>query len=202
PPSQSSIMRRQILSILVAALLWTAAIPFTPTSWVLGEFEGAFLVDRFVAGLLLLCALYFQFAVAGVTYPIAISLPNPTATSTGSANYVHNGRMGTRSEENKNTEILFFYHPRDYYFYLVIEIALLCVAEWGGKYIMISVVAMEYVRRVIVSLVVGMLWAVGWMVTPRSSKMWAWGHIKTFWAVMVLDLIRDVGFGGGARRRR
>ncbi|KAF2476862.1 uncharacterized protein BDR25DRAFT_300019 [Lindgomyces ingoldianus] len=194
-------MRRQVLSIAVAILLWTAAIPFTPISWLIGEIEGAFLIDRFIAGIALLCALYFQFAIAGRTHPIAISLPNPVAQ--GSDSYVSNGRMGgaqARQDSSKNSDVAFFYHPKDYYFYIVIEIGALCVAEWGGKYVMLP--GMEYVRRAIVLGVVGILWAVGWAVTPRSRKQWAWGHIKTFWFVMVLDLIRDVGFGGGARRRR
>ncbi|KAF2183015.1 hypothetical protein K469DRAFT_710960 [Zopfia rhizophila CBS 207.26] len=187
-------MRRQIASLPTAILLWTAATPFTPVAWLIGPLEGAFLVDRFVAGIILLSALYFQWKVAGLSHPIAIALPNPLAQ--GSDSYISNGRVGgaqARQEANKNADIVFFYHPSSYYVYLTSEIALLALAEFGG---------MEYLRRGIVLAVVAALWAVGWMVTPRRTKMWAWEHVKAFLFFVVLDLIRDVGFGGGRRRRR
>lgn len=103
------------------------------------------------------------------------------------------GGSRARQGTEKKAEVVFYYHPSSYYTYLTAEVVLLALAEWGG---------MEYLRRGIVAGVVGALWAVGWMITPRSTKMWAWEHIKAFWFFIVLDLIRDVGFGGGRRRGR
>src|SRR3954468_14195366 len=102
PPSSSSLFRRQLAAFPVIILLWTAAVPFTPVAWLVGSLEGAFLIDRFVAGILLLCALYFQWKVSTLSHPIAIALPNPAAQ--GSDSYVSNGRMGgsrARQEAHK-----------------------------------------------------------------------------------------------------
>lgn len=192
PPFASSILLRRIASLPMIILLYTTALPFTPVAWVVGEIEGAFLIDRLVAGIAIICALYFQFALAGLSYPVAVALPNPFAH--GSDSYVSNGRMGgSRAKSEANAEIVFHYHPSSYWTYMAAETGLLVVAEFGH---------MEYLRRIIVFGVVAALWPVGWMITPRSVKAWAWNHIKTIWFFIVLDLIRDIGFGGGRRRRR
>lgn len=179
-------MRRQLLSLPAIVLLYTAAVPFTPVAWVIGEIEGAFLIDRFVAGIILLCALYFQFSISSLTHPIALIFPNPFSQSPE----ISNGRMRTKQEK---AEVVFFYHPTNYYVYVAAEIALLVVAEWGR---------MEYVRRAIVFGVLAALWAVGWTITPRSTKDWAWGHIKALWFFVVLDVIGSVMRDGAGRRRR
>ena len=169
-------------------LLYTTAMPFTPMQWVLGFFEGAYLIDSLFAGIILLSALYFQFAMAGLNYPVAVALPNVFAQ--GSDNYIRNGRMGAKPTDS---EMVFFYHPSSYWTYIIAEVGLLFVANFGP---------MELLRRVIVSGIIGALWAVGWMITPQSTKKWAWDHIKAFWFFIVLDLLRDIGQGGGRRRRR
>ncbi|KAH7356068.1 hypothetical protein BKA66DRAFT_474172 [Pyrenochaeta sp. MPI-SDFR-AT-0127] len=192
PTPTSSILLRRIASIAVIILLYTSAVPFTPIAWVVGEIEGAFLLDRFVAGIALICALYFQFALAGLSYPVSIAIPNPFAR--GSDSYISNGRMGgSRQKSEANAEFVAYYHPSSYWTYMAAEIGLLFVAEFGR---------MEYLRRIIVFSAVTALWAVGWAITPRSTKLWAWNHIKTLWFFIVLDLVRDIGFGGGRHRRR
>jgi hypothetical protein len=187
PPSTSTLTLRRISSVPVGILLYTSALPFTPTSWIIGDIEGAFLVDRLVAGLALLSALYFQWCIAGLSYPVAITFPNFLASSDA---YISNGRM---SGSKAKSDIAFHYHPVNYWPYLAVEIGALLVAEFGH---------MEYVRRIIVLSIVAGLWAIGWTITPRGTKLWAWGHVKAFWFWIVLDLLRDVGFGGGRHRRR
>ncbi|KAF2115946.1 hypothetical protein BDV96DRAFT_574854 [Lophiotrema nucula] len=190
PPAPNSVMQRQILSLPLMMLLWTAAIPFTPVAWLSGGLAGAYVFDAFIAGVALLCSLYFQWSIAGLTHPIAVALPNPLAQSDA---YISNGRMHSRSgASNRASEVVFYYHPASYFTYVGIEAGLLLVAEFGR---------VELLRRVIVLGVIGALWAVGWTITPQSTKRWAWGHIKAFWFFIVLDLLRDVAFGGGRRRR-
>lgn len=191
PPTSSSIAFRQFLSFPIIVLLWTAAVPFSPVAWVTGPIEGALLFDRFVAGIILLCALYFQFKASGLSHPVAITLSNPFAQNSDA--YVSNGRMGRSSDTQKSAEIVFIYQPSNYFVYTAAEVALLLVAEFAGS---------EYVRRGLVLGVLSALWMVGWCITPRATKRWAWEHIKAFWFFIVLDLIRDVGFGGGRRRAR
>ncbi|KAF2267854.1 hypothetical protein CC78DRAFT_530620 [Lojkania enalia] len=194
PPTSSAITFRQISSIPIIILLWTAAVPFSPTAWLIGNIEGASLIDRFVAAIILLCALYFQFKLSGLSHPVAVALSNPIAQ--GSDSYVSNGRMGgsrAKRDAEEKAEVVFYYHPGSYWTYVVTEVGLLVIAEFGR---------MEYLRRAIVLCVVAGLWAVGWMITPRSTKMWAWEHIKAFWFFIVLDLVREIGFGGGRHRRR
>ncbi|KAF2728637.1 hypothetical protein EJ04DRAFT_389540, partial [Polyplosphaeria fusca] len=184
-----SLAFRQFSSLPLIILLWTAASPFTPISWLLFSLEGAYLFDRFVAGILLLCACYFQFSLAGLTHPVVLTLPNPMQRSEG---YVQNGRIG--KEKGNGGEVALVYQPRDYWTYVVAEAAVLAGAEWGGS---------EIARRAVVLGVVGALWVVGWAVTPEATKRWAWGHVKAIWFVVVVDLVREVGFSrGGGRRRR
>ncbi len=169
-------------------LLYTAAMPFTPTEWLFGSIEGAYLIDRLVAGMVLLIALYFQFALAGQTFTVALAIPNPLAEGD---TYTPSGRTSSSSAKQ---EFVFFYRPSEYWTYMAAEFGLLFLAQFGP---------FEFVRRIIVASIVGLLWAVGWIITPQSTKKWAWGHVKTFWFFIVLDLIRDIGMGqGGGRRRR
>lgn len=191
PKVSSNVLPRQLLSIPLIILLWTAALPFTPIAWLVGRIDGAFLIDRFIAGTILLCALYFQFSFSSLTHPVAVALPNPLVQ--GSDSYISNGKIHTRAAPNtRNGEIVFYYHPQSYFLYVGIEAGLLMVAEFSG---------FELLRRAIVLGIVGALWAIGWVITPRSTKAWAWSHVKALWFFIVLDLIRDVGFGGGRRRR-
>lgn len=177
--------RRQILSIPMIALLFTAAMPFSPMTWVLGSWEGAYLIDRLITGPLLLCACYFQWKLSSVTFPVIITIQNPAAQQSNA--YVRNGRVG----QSNSAGIEFLYNPSNYYLYMSMEVGLLLFAEYAG---------FEYLRRAIVICVVGALWAVGWTITPRQTKAWAWEHIKSIWFFLALDLARDIGFGGGRRR--
>ncbi|PVI02553.1 hypothetical protein DM02DRAFT_612802 [Periconia macrospinosa] len=188
PPTPQQQSFRQFLSFPLIILLYTAAVPFSPISWLVGGLEGAYLFDRFVAGLLLLCACYFQWKISTLTYPTIITLPNPFAQS--DTNYIRNGNVGARPSAST---FEFVYRPSDYFLYTGVEIAILLVAEFSG---------FELLRRLLVIGVLGALWGVGWTITPRSTKQWAWSHIKAFWFFIVLDLIRDIGFGGGRRRVR
>jgi len=190
PVPQSSLLGRRVFALPLIVLLWTAATPFTPVSWFMGSFSGALIVDRFVAGLALLCACYFQFQVSGLTHPIAVSVPNPFVQQ--SEQYVYNGRVRYRNPEVK-TDVGFFYHPEKFWTYALAEAGVLLFAEFCR---------VEILRRALVLVVVSGLWMVGWMITPQSTKRWAWGHIKVFWFFIVWDLIRDVGFGGGGGGRR
>ncbi|KAF2789774.1 hypothetical protein K505DRAFT_328016 [Melanomma pulvis-pyrius CBS 109.77] len=194
PPPASSVLLRQFSSFPLVLLLWTAATPFTPTAWLLGDFSGAMIVDRFVAGLILLCACYFQFKASSLTHPIAVAIPNPLGASQGEP-YVYNGRMRypAPSDKSAKSEFTFLYHPEKYWTYGAVEAGLLLLAEFSG---------FEYLRRAVVVAVLGALWAVGWYITPAATKRWAWGHIKVFWFFVVWDLIKEVGFGGGGGGRR
>lgn len=191
-PSGSTITLRRIASFPVIVLLYTAAIPFTPIAWLCGGMEGAYLADQFLAGIALLSALYFQFTVAGLSYPVVISLPNLFSSSGDT--YISNGRMGgSRSKNGGASEVLFIYHPANYWLYLALEAGTLAFAAFAY---------FEYIRRFIILGVVAALWSIGWTITPRSRKDWAWRHIKAIWFFIVLDVIRDIGFGGGRHRRR
>lgn len=191
-PLASSILLRRITAILVIILLYTAGVPFAPIVWVIGDIEGALFIDRLLAGVAFICALYFQFAFAGVKYPITVVLPS--LGGEGSNSYISNGRMtGSRARSEASADFAFYYHPSSYWICMAAEIGLLLVAEFGG---------LEYLRRVIVCGVVAALWAVGWTITPRSTKMWAWEHIKTIWLLSVWELMYNIGLGGGRQRRR
>lgn len=188
PPNASSVMRRRIASFPLIILLWTAARPFTPVTWLMGGMEGGLLVDHFVAGALLVGALYFQWQFASLSYPVAVALPNPLAQN--SASYIHNGRMGGRKEAT-GSEIVFYYHPHKFWRYIGIEAAALALAEWGPS---------ELLRRGIAMAVVGCLWAIGWIITPERTKRWVWERLKVFWFYMVINQVQNAAFGGGRRR--
>ncbi|CAI6287537.1 unnamed protein product [Periconia digitata] len=189
PPTASQLTRRQFLCMPIIILLYTAAVPFTPVAWLVNGVEGAYLVDRFVAGIVLLCGCYFQWKISGIAYPTFITISNPLAQD--SSNYIRNGRVGA-TPTAATTMYEFIYHPGDYLLYTGGEVLVLLFAEFAG---------FELLRRVIVCGVLGGLWVVGWSITPRSTKEWAWSHIKALWFWIVLDVLRDSMFGGGRRRR-
>ena len=170
-------------------LLWNIALPFSPIAWVTGPNEGAYLFDRFVGGLILLCALYFQWKLSSLTHAVAITLANPFAQP---ETYIRDGRV---QKATWGPEFVFLYDPRKYYHFVSVEVVLLLMA---------GVLRLEYLRRVVVLGVLAVLWAGGWNVTPRSTKRWAWGHIKWYWTWIVFDVLRDVYASGrtGGRRRR
>lgn len=179
---------RQFLAFPIIALLYTAAVPFHPAAWLLPHLSGANLFDRFLCGPILICALYFQYRLSTITSPTLICIANPS----GSDTYIRDGKVSASPRAQNLFE--FVYNPRMYYVYMGAEVGLLLFAEFAG---------FEYLRRGIVAGVLAALWAVGWTVTPRSTKMWAWGHIKAIWFFIVLDLVRDLGgFGGGYAQRR
>jgi hypothetical protein len=175
------VLRHRLFAFPIIALLWNTALPFSPVAWVIGPNEGAFLFDRFVGGIALLAALYFQFALSGLTHPVVITVANPLGQS---GTYVQDGRI---HKSIWGPEFVHVYKPSNYYIYTGAEVALLLVS---------SVPGLEYVRRGVVLGVLAALWAGGWQITPRSTKMWAWGYIKMYWTWIVLDLLRDVYSGG------
>ncbi|KAH6634630.1 hypothetical protein B0J18DRAFT_26166 [Chaetomium sp. MPI-SDFR-AT-0129] len=203
PVSPTSwIAPRQVSSIFLIILLYTAATPFAPVSWLTGpvEMSGAYVLDRLVAGIILACACYFQWAIASLRAAVIVSLPS-LSVGGGSTTRVVNGRVETvRTTGGVDSIPLWMWQTGDYWQFALVEAGLLAVAEfWGG----------EVLRRVIVGGVVGMLWLVGWSATPRSLKTWAWEHIKAYMFWIILDEIFNVGYGvfrgaagGGARRRR
>ena len=113
--------------------------------WTIGA-EGAFLIDRFLAGLLF-AAMYCQWRIAEQTNPVVVYIP----TSSGS--YISNGVMQSASRE-----IVWLYRPTGHWKYYAAEAALLAVAEFGG---------MENVRCGVATFVVAVLWPTGWFVTPQ-----------------------------------
>lgn len=189
PVSAQSVLRHQILAFPIIALLWNTALPFSPVAWVIGHNEGAFLFDRFIGGIALLAGLYFQFMLSGLTHPIAIVIPNPFGQSD---RYVQSGRI---QKPTWGPEFVHIYGPNNYYLYTGVEVVLLLVSSIPG---------LEYMRRVVVLGVLAALWAGGWHITPRSTKMWAWKYIKMYWTWIVFDLLLSVYTGGraGGRRRR
>jgi hypothetical protein len=183
PPTTADLRIRKISSVALIILLFTAAVPFSPVSWVL-QVEGAYLFDRLVAGIILGCACYFQWSIADRKTAVFLRLPSPSAEGRS----IRNGRL-----EQEAGEVIFMWHPSTYWLYATCEALMLCVAEWGPS---------EMLRRVIVAGVVGFLWALGWVTTPQSTKIWAWGHIKAFWFWIVLDEIMGIGRRGAQRRYR
>lgn len=181
PPHQSDMLLRKASAVAMIIFLYTAATPFSPIGWAIGA-EGAFLLDRFLAGLLLFAAMYFQWRIAEQTNPVAVYIP----TSSGS--YISNGVM-----QNTSREIVWLYRPTRYWKYYATEAALLAVAEFGG---------MENVRRGVVTFVVAALWPVGWFITPQWLKAEAWRHLKAMWFWMALDEMMNVGYSRRARRFR
>ncbi|KAK0705878.1 hypothetical protein B0T26DRAFT_724810 [Lasiosphaeria miniovina] len=181
--SSASVAVRQFSSLVLVALLYTAATPFEPFSWLLGPMatSGSFLFDRLLAGLLLFCAFYFQWRVASLRRDLVVSLPLPA----GGGTQIRNGRIETTTSRSAQ---LWLWQPRDYWPFAVSEAALLIVAEF---------VAPELLRRAIVAVVLAGLWVLGWSATPQSYKRWAWEHIKVYLFVLVLDEIRRIGWSGG-----
>ncbi|KAF2649051.1 hypothetical protein K491DRAFT_735752 [Lophiostoma macrostomum CBS 122681] len=112
PPATttSSTLPRFLLSV-PAIILYTAAVPFTPICWMLGSLPGTLLIDTFIAGIVLLCALYFQWKIATLQRSVLIVLANPLAEAQ-SETYVRNGRVGSRPEK---AEVVFWYRVERYW---------------------------------------------------------------------------------------
>lgn len=172
---------RKVSSVAMIILLYTAATPFSPFAWITSGVEGSLLLDRFLAGVLLLGAVYFQWRIAAQAFNVAISLP------TGSRQVVRNGRIETTSGGG---ELVFIYKPADYWKYMALEAAVLGGVEYANR---------EIWRRCIVSGVIAALWGVGWHVTPQSVKNTAWDYLKWLWFCIAVDEVRRVGMGGGGR---
>lgn len=183
--SPSAITLRRVSSIALAILLYTAAQPFTPAYWLL-SIDGALLLDRFIAGILLLSALYFQWQISSQTHPIAIIIPLPSSDAT-----IQGGRVN--SSQNGKNEFAWVWRPSEYWTYAFGEVVLLVMANWSG---------IEVLRRTLVVGVIGALWGVGWFVTPESVKKWAWGYVKNIWYWIVVDEILGMARGGTRRTRR
>ncbi|KAL2135491.1 hypothetical protein VTI74DRAFT_8350 [Chaetomium olivicolor] len=188
-----SILPRQFSAILLIILLYTAATPFSPLSWLTGPvaLSGTYFLDRMVAGLILFCAFYFQWAIASLRSAIVVSLPTGGSTTT-----VRNGCV----EQTRSGSVpLWVWQTDDYWFFALAEAGVLLVAEFAGS---------ETMRRLLVTGVIAGLWLVGWAATPASLKRWAWDHIKVYLFVLLFDELRNVGAGvisgrvGGAGRRR
>jgi hypothetical protein len=187
----TSILPRRVASLALIVLLYTAANPFTPITWLTGpvSMSGTFLLDYFLAGIILFCACYFQWAIASLRSAVVVSLPTG-----GTTTQVRNGRV----EQVRNESVpLWVWRTEEYWHFALAEAAVLLIAEFGGS---------ETMRRLLVSAVIAGLWVVGWSATPQSLKRWAWEHIKVYLFFLVLDQIRNVGNGAlagmaGGRRR-
>ncbi|KAK1585863.1 uncharacterized protein LY79DRAFT_518004 [Colletotrichum navitas] len=183
PPGKADILARQLAALPLIALLYTAAVPFTPAAWLL-HVGGSSLFDRLFAGIVVLAACYFQWRVAGLTAPLAVFLPGVD----GGSSTVRNGRLEQAPGPG------FVWQPDHYWPYAICETALLCIAEFGGN---------ELLRRCIVCGVLGGLWLVGYHATPESTRRWAYENIKGWLFWMVLDeMMRVGGRSYNARRRR
>ncbi|KAK3315978.1 hypothetical protein B0H66DRAFT_274439 [Apodospora peruviana] len=184
PLYSNAILARQFSSFPLIILLYTAATPFSPFSWALGEISGTFLFDRLLAGLVLFCAFYFQWRIASLRSSVIISIPVAGGTT------IRNGRV-----EHATSTPLWVWRTHEYWHFAMSEAVLLVLAEWGPS---------ESLRRVVVSVVIAALWAIGFAATPESYKRWAWTHIKAYLFVLVLDELRNIAWGGngGGRRRR
>jgi hypothetical protein len=190
----TAILPRRIFSLLLVVLLYTAATPFSPISWLTGPIalSGTYFFDRLLAGLILFCAFYFQWAIASLRSAVVISLPTG-----GTTTQVRNGRV----EQARSGNVpLWVWRTSEYWHFALAEAGVLLIAEFAGS---------ETMRRLLVSAVILALWVVGWSATPASLKRWAWDHIKVYLFVLVLDELRNVGAGvlsgmagGGQRRRR
>jgi hypothetical protein len=174
---------RKVSAVALIVLLYTAATPFSPIAWLTFDIEGSFLLDRLLAGAILFAAMYFQWRIAGQTYPVAISLPTGTTIANGNI-------------QNNGGDVVWLYRPSEYWKYAAAEAAALAVAEWGRE---------ELLRRALVSVVIVALWGVGWFVTPERIKREGWEHLKRIWFWIALDEIMSLasrGYGGYGRRRR
>jgi hypothetical protein len=180
PPNELNMNLRRVSAVALAILLYSAAMPFNPVGWFIAA-EGAFFIDKLCAGVILLCACYFQWRISGLTHALAISLP------TGSGTTIRNGRVEQRGD------VIFLWQTSNYWPYAICETVLLCLAEFGPS---------EILRRSIVIGVVAGLWIVGWHATPPSLKRWAWGHIKALWFWIILSELLSVGRPSVGRRAR
>ncbi|KAI0019468.1 hypothetical protein F4780DRAFT_447391 [Xylariomycetidae sp. FL0641] len=181
PPNKFNMGLRAFSSVPLMVLLYSASMPFTPVSWVF-PVEGSFFADRLVSGLIVIIACYFQYCIASLNRPVAISLPGPGHQT------IRNGRMQAGSD------IAFVWQTSNYWPYAACETMLLILAEFGPS---------EMLRRSIVCGVLAGLWLVGWHATPQSYKDWAWGHIKELWFWMVLRELLDMSrYNPGRRPRR
>ncbi|KAI1494256.1 hypothetical protein F5X96DRAFT_9214 [Biscogniauxia mediterranea] len=191
PPSDSSELfwvgldqfdmgARRFSSIPLIIMLYSAAMPFTPMAWIFPA-DGSFLIDRLCAGIILLCACYFQWRISGLNHNIVIPLPSPRHRT------IRNGRM-----ERGGSDIAFVWQVSDYWAYAACEAMLLGLAEFGPH---------EMIRRAIVTVIVAELWFWGWHDTPRSYKIWAWEHIKALWFWIILSELLNVGRGNVRRAR-
>ncbi|KAF6831954.1 hypothetical protein CPLU01_06471 [Colletotrichum plurivorum] len=181
PPSRNNILTRQLVSLPLIALLYTAATPFTPVVWLL-NLEGGSFFDRLFAGITMLSACYFQWQIASLTRPLAVVLPGSSRTVIRDGRVVENGGVAG-----------FVWHPSNYWPYVICEAMLLGLAEFGPS---------EMLRRGIVCGVVAGLWAVGYSATPESTKRWAYEHLKAWMFWMVLDELMRVGGRSYSGRRR
>jgi hypothetical protein len=77
PPTGSGVLIRQISSLVLMLLLYSAALPYNPTEWVLGSDGGdeGYLIDRLCAGVILISACYFQWRIASLRTPLAVGIP-------------------------------------------------------------------------------------------------------------------------------
>jgi hypothetical protein len=182
PTLIQSTFLRKAAAVGIIILLYTAATPFSPIAWLTFENEGSFFLDRLLAGAFLFAAMYFQWRIAGQTYPVAICLP------TGGRSIISNGNISRTSGD-----IVWLYQPSEYWKYLGTEAAMLALAEFSNA---------ESLRRVLVSVVILALWAVGWFVTPERIKREGWEYLKKIWFWIALDEIMRVGTRGLGRRRR
>ncbi|KAK9772332.1 hypothetical protein SCAR479_11032 [Seiridium cardinale] len=181
PPSEINMTLRKASAVGLAILLYSAAIPFSPIGWFF-HMDGAFFVDALCAGVVLLCACYFQWRLANLTHALAISIPNPGGST------IRNGRI-----EQGGSNTIFIWQSSNYWPYAVCEALLLGLAEFGPS---------EMLRRSIVIGVVAGLWVLGWHATPAAYKRWAWEHIKAFWFWMILSELLQVGRPSVGRRAR
>lgn len=171
---------RRVSAVGLAILLYSAAIPFTPVTWFFPA-EGAFFLDMACAGIILVCACYFQWRISGLTAALALSIPGAGGQS------IRNGRM------ERNGDMVFLWQTSNYWPFAICEAVLLALAEFGPS---------EMLRRSLVVGVIAGLWVLGWHATPGETKRWAWEHIKNMWFWMILSELLSVGRPSMNRRRR
>lgn len=181
--TQSDMTVRRISAIALALLLYTAAMPFYPVSFFL-PVPSSGLIDALCAGVALLSACYFQWRISGLTSALAIILPTGQTT-------MRNGRI------ERTGDFGFIWSPAHYWSAAALEGVLLFLALATYS---------EGLRLGLVLTVIAALWLVGWHATPHSTKVWAWGQIKSFWFWTILGEVlnggqRSYGRGRlGARR--
>ncbi|KAI0479431.1 hypothetical protein GGR56DRAFT_634974 [Xylariaceae sp. FL0804] len=195
PPGRYNLGARQFSSVPLMVLLYSAAMPFTPVAW-LFPVDGAFFVDRMCAGVVLLCACYFQYAIAGLDRAVAVSLAIPGLPSgSGGRPTIRNGHMqsGGGGGGGVLADLSFVWQTSNYWPYAACEAVLLALAEFGPS---------ETLRRSVVCGVLAGLWLVGFHATPRAYRVWAWEHIKAWWFWIILSELLNVGRPNVARRGR